>query len=1066
MTKPNLASDSGGNTAYYTLFVDTTLDTHFALIVSDSDTVADLKKKIRYEHSLCFPDFKEIEIEALKVCYLALSCAIYKTVDLYRIMDPPAVEGVGRLLDGPPKRFSNVDDSSGLHVESNRHLKQKVIVDQFCSGNSNREALKEVEMEIDNTVDNCSKITLTNKSSVPELPVKNNLYSNAGRLKDNSRDGSLDVQSNRLMEGPTLTESGEKKKRRSRKKKEDAVPDHTLKENDASVCRSDEDVSQPENIVPKHSLGNSVRVVLHNMEVENKSSAEEPCGSSSSDINNSSRTGVEMINVPREETEATEAVGKHVNQESNKSVNDVVNVQSNKSLEESSHSRPSTKRKRNAEGLNGSENISMENIALVCGLCCSSVSEKTLGENGERPEMTNFDYSFGGKQRSTSATLDCFPTVPSKSGKRKSKKLLSDSLHQKFSAVSSSGEDVTGVRSGVTAGVNSMNLGGEPDASLAAGQSAGSALLFELNKKPADPRDIFLILVLTIFVDVYMNETDAGNVESINDTSELEAASAVSRVRVLKDHQAIDVEGHPSVVVQDLKNLKKDVSISNSRHENNILEDIEKFETDQTGSLQKEKEPSQKNDLKAAEVVTVSSLVDSNGIAESKNSLKKRRKRRKTQDPVGGEPVTTDHVEVSIAGKSSSVCHKAVKCDHLSDKAEKGDNTIYSTDGKNASKIGTVNSLPATDSETNDVIRNVLESLQQVGENLESAENMYKRSRKKKKKKRFSSEKNHPELQTNNEDTLHKDPKLSNDPMNEVDESPVTKKTESVKTTSMNKVNGPNVEPNKSTGGDVDPLHSQLNSGIDYSSQPLEPTLEGNYERGSSHYVNGNPSKSSRADEARGHMVNFHKYFVPSEHKHEAANSGEMLVDKVSKANESNNELKAKKNRKTLGVHAKNIINQNRRGNECHSHLDRNNAAGGQASVDNSAKVLNSSEQKKSLLAKVGTIFNEGTNESSEKEDSVDNADASTRTPSDDSLSSDNSDVDSVANFNFTQNGSHSSNEKEGGGKNVKKSNPSDLSLRLDAILRSSSRYKKAKQAASQLEDTESQPIESVPHSQ
>ncbi|KAJ6981308.1 hypothetical protein NC653_024648 [Populus alba x Populus x berolinensis] len=52
---------------------------------------------------------------------------------------------------------------------------------------------------------------------------------------------------------------------------------------------------------------------------------------------------------------------------------------------------------------------------------------------------------------------------------------------------------------------------------------------------------------------------------------------------------------------------------------------------------------------------------------------------------------------------------------------------------------------------------------------------------------------------------------------------------------------------------------------------------------------------------------------------------------------------------------------------------------------------------------------------------------------------------------------------KEGGGKNIKK----PLSgLTLERILRSSSRYKKAKLTVSQLEDTENEPVDFVPDSQ
>ncbi|CAI0427056.1 unnamed protein product [Linum tenue] len=59
----------GAPDSYINVFLDTSLDTHLALdmVVSPSNTVADLKKKILDKHPLCFPKFGEIKIDALKV---------------------------------------------------------------------------------------------------------------------------------------------------------------------------------------------------------------------------------------------------------------------------------------------------------------------------------------------------------------------------------------------------------------------------------------------------------------------------------------------------------------------------------------------------------------------------------------------------------------------------------------------------------------------------------------------------------------------------------------------------------------------------------------------------------------------------------------------------------------------------------------------------------------------------------------------------------------------------------------------------------------------------------------
>ncbi|KAF9673382.1 hypothetical protein SADUNF_Sadunf10G0018300 [Salix dunnii] len=126
--------------------------------------------------------------------------------------------------------------------------------------------------------------------------------------------------------------------------------------------------------------------------------------------------------------------------------------------------------------------------------------------------------------------------------------------------------------------------------------------------------------------------------------------------------------------------------------------------------------------------------------------------------------------------------------------------------------------------------------------------------------------------------------------------------------------------------------------------------------------------------------------------------------------------------------------------------------------------VVNSSQRRKSLIGTSGTIFQDDNYEHS-AEDITDSSDSSTRTP-DNSLSSDYSDGESNSDFNSSQNGNYSLKSKEGGGKNFKI--PLSSGLTLEKILRSSSRYKKAKLTVSQSQhqDTESEPVDFVPDSQ
>lgn len=57
------ATETENTTSYKTVFIDTNLDTHLAVIVSDSDTISDLKSNS--------PFF--IHLDSSSICWLALS---------------------------------------------------------------------------------------------------------------------------------------------------------------------------------------------------------------------------------------------------------------------------------------------------------------------------------------------------------------------------------------------------------------------------------------------------------------------------------------------------------------------------------------------------------------------------------------------------------------------------------------------------------------------------------------------------------------------------------------------------------------------------------------------------------------------------------------------------------------------------------------------------------------------------------------------------------------------------------------------------------------------------------
>ncbi|PON91410.1 hypothetical protein TorRG33x02_126930 [Trema orientale] len=159
------------------------------------------------------------------------------------------------------------------------------------------------------------------------------------------------------------------------------------------------------------------------------------------------------------------------------------------------------------------------------------------------------------------------------------------------------------------------------------------------------------------------------------------------------------------------------------------------------------------------------------------------------------------------------------------------------------------------------------------------------------------------------------------------------------------------------------------------------------------------------------------------------------------------------------------MTSQNMRSNKQRSGVDNTHAAGGKVSNKNNGEIVNSAEHQKKLLATPGSIFEVG-DASSEDEEVGDASDASNKNQSD--YSSDYSDGESNANPNLPRTGSDTSDKTEIEGRNIMKSSISSAKdMDFGTVLRSSSRYQKAKLTASQLQlEDESQQVDFVPDSQ
>ncbi|KAK2636649.1 hypothetical protein Ddye_031441 [Dipteronia dyeriana] len=1177
MEKPSSASDSGGAAQYNTVFVNTSLDTHLALIVSCSDTVADVKNKILQEHLLCFPNFGEINIQALKVkrrgnfyrlpdsmfvksAFDGICKGWFLSVDASRLQklvenqdsrepksrDIVACFGItdnfGLLSDGPTRRLSDDGDSTLPQVQRDWHAKEKLSDDTNCDNN--------YYMSLD-----------TNNRSDPELREKHELLDSnkckdpimrTGCDEDNFRNVISDDQFSVSLDGDGTSSAAGKRKRKPKAKKERGTEslEHALKENDAP----DKDISQQDIVVPDNSLVSEDGVLIHDKVMGSKTIANKPCHISS-DTSKSPGGEVHMTNVLSNGTAVPRNI---VECEKENSVNAVLIVQCLVSMEEASPG-PAKKKQKTLNSKNSSEvklpapvrevreneiaphSLDVDMSATYAGndesindppeaAAASAVKGMRISDDRHTTEAEGNPPDA--VQEGNDLKVSGVTVEPGKSSKKRKKSKKTQDPDYPVT--------VTQVTSGTEVPPVAMQEGN--DLSKVIGIKHGSVMVNDSQKFGSDQMGR---------VEEERVTTDAGNDESTNDPPEAAVASAVKGTRISDDCHTTEAEGNPPVAVQegnDLKvsgvtvepgksskkikkskktqdpvtqvtsgtevppvavqegnDLSKDIGIE---HGSVMVNDSQKFGSDQTVRVEEERVLSQHNDSKTISstmctpfsrdeidmnskvVVTpglldaddnveqgksskkrkksakgspfsgeeidmnsitevTSYLLETNDIAKPGKSSKKKKKSKRTLDPLTS---STEHMTCSVIGISSTKQHETVRNDHLSDKSEKEEGILFPSEENEESQAKTVNApILATDGETDNVIRNVLESLQDQ-DLSKTAENKVEKSGKKTKRKRSSGAKSIPELQTEDENVSCKNVNLAIDGTREfeVDTSSILTKKNLAKTSTEHQLNGSNYKPGKIAGVETDPLHSQLNV---KSSQVLSYKPDDNNGESPLH------GKNSKLSEVSGTGTKA----PPPSNKSDKFNSKTKEATGPNTVNASRMIPNSNKKKETISASNsslesfKSTIPQSERVNKHQSQV----AVRKKISNNDNGEVLNSSKRQKSLLATSGTIFKFDSDRSSDDEDGVDNSDTSTRTPSENSLSSDYSDGDSSA----PGNGSHSAKRNEQRGRNISNS---QYSLNLDTILRSSKRYKAAKLTASQSQPLgfESQPDEFVPDSQ
>jgi hypothetical protein len=343
-------------------------------------------------------------------------------------------------------------------------------------------------------------------------------------------------------------------------------------------------------------------------------------------------------------------------------------------------------------------------------------------------------------------------------------------------------------------------------------------------------------------------------------------------------------------------------------------------------------------------------------------------------DLVGGTPIKSgiEHGKSSKHEIFSAEPLKTVNSDHSSEISKKEESIFSQTKGKEVSKTNTVSkSLLATGRDAGDVYGDEVQSLQKISKTRANTENMDEKMRKKSKKKQNSTAKDLLDVQTKAQDVGHKDPTPSADNQREVEASS--------KMTNEKQGSG-----GKSQAGNSSTIQLQGSLSKDECAEHMLHPEKKLLKVSRSGMKAPRSTKSDKftsipEDVRRRSVVNDSETSINSERKSEAF--------AVSKSNLGN---------------SKNIVHQSKLVSEIQSGVGRGVKKN---SVNDIGEVVNNSEQDKSLLAKSGAIFKDDSSGSSEDEDGMVNSDASTRTPSDNSVSSNYSDGESNANLNSPQNG-------------------------------------------------------------
>ncbi|XP_062110532.1 uncharacterized protein LOC133822265 [Humulus lupulus] len=680
----------------------------------------------------------------------------------------------------------------------------------------------------------------------------------------------------------------------------------------------------------------------------------------------------------------------------------------------------------------------------------------------------------------TAKTTDDVHVVSNETGKKKKKGKKSKSkLNRVVSGVTSSGNDVLGEHYDITAEVDHKNLGEEPGTASAPLQGITPPVISTKEKQfyivPGAEKHAIPVL----------------DVENKSKASVEEAIGAADKMRNSKSRCPADAKGNTSLAVGEPFDQQMDVR--ESGHKNSALSwdggAAEENTASKKSTVRSNKPNSHIQDRTEVTIQNVNVSTDfcgENGTGVLSNSSKKR-KTRKTKDSVGktvvtsgkeglGEPEPNIIVQPFEANYSEQPGNQA---------KNKEESTLSQRNEKAGSKMNTENTFLAKKDE--DLTEIEVKNMQQASKHQGKAENVENQVKKESKRKRKSSEKNLPNMQLEDQmSTQRPDAKVNNQiKSSEVGNQdnlekplPEVVATSGAPAAMMSRAKRAayilNFKEDNKNDGHLDGNSSNLQSSL--KSNDKQETEDKGPARNASTISPQGSISNDKPDESIVQPVKKQSKASRNGTKAPVSNMSDKvnLIPKETRSHNVADAVHLEKNTNSVSVtvskatsqRSRIMTKQNIQGNKQWTGVDSNHAANGKKY---NGEILNSSELKKKLIGTPGSIFkdDDDDDDGSSEDEEVVGSDSSTRSPSDHLTSdSDYSDGESNANMKTPRNGSYNSAKSEG--RNIKNSHLSSAkNMALDQILRSSSRYKIAKQTAAQLHlEEESQQVEVVPDSQ